>query len=1026
MSSEGRYQSLKKMLNSAQREAVETLEGPVLTIAGPGTGKTQVLALRIAEILRRKDISHTNILCLTYTTAGVVAMRKRLLECIGPSAHSLQIHTFHSFCNQIIQENMDSFGVHDSESISELEQYEVIENILNTLPAHHSLFHKSSYHHVKNLLSLFGIMKSENWMFEDIQKAVRDYLNDIPRREEFQYRRKYKEYKKGDVNMKKLKEVQRKMHFLLSGAELFQKYQKHLRERGMYDFYDMILWVIRAFEENDALLARYQEQFQYILVDEFQDTNGAQKQIIDLLCSYWDDPNIFVVGDDDQSIYRFQGANMRNIMDFYSQYSPQSELERKNIKVITITKNYRSSQNILDIAGFIIGKNTERLVSEIPDISKHLIAENKEYKTINLEPCLTEYYNEYHQEWGIVQKLKDLKKQGVCLSDVAVLYQNHSQIENIIFLCEKEGIPLRIKETQDILFLPLITHIIDLLRYISSEVKNPYSCEDVLFRCFFFPFFEIEPSEIGFLALWRRNNPEKKHLKEILQHLGKNLNIPGLKKPEKFQNIATVFLELEKDFVSFPLLRFLEIFFEKVGIFSFFLKNSNHSFLLRVLFTFFSFIKGEVKQDSSLSLDDILKKIKRMKLHGISLPVQKVFHEEEGVNFITVHSSKGLEFEYVFVIGIEKKIWDVKRKGSGFSFPDTLTLSHEGDFLEEKRRLFFVALTRAKYFLEVSYCGRDISGKELDPSLFISEFSEKITPQKKQYSEEGMIRFQTAFLQGKKEKNISLVSSDFLKPLFDEYRMSVTHLNTYLRCPLTFYFENLLCIPSASSPFAAFGTAVHVALDKVHKAAQRDGSFSLSSFLEFFELSLSRQKFAFTEEEFSKFLRHGKQVLSGYYKKYLQESIVTGYMTEYKIYTHISGVPVSGNVDKLEFFNKSTVRMIDFKTGSSSNLLTKKKMQSPSEKNNFLGGDYWRQGVFYALLLENNSQGALRMEHGVFDFVEPTREGEFEQKIFQVSEEEKNILRTQVSEVYKRMLQMDFQGCGEDDCEWCQRREKNL
>jgi DNA helicase-2/ATP-dependent DNA helicase PcrA len=677
------HQDARNMLNQNQRQAVETLEGPVLTIAGPGTGKTQVLALRIVEILKTQpDISAGNILCLTYTNAGVIAMRKRLLEFIGPEAHKVQIHTYHSFCNQVIQENIEHFDIREAENISELEQYELCEQILDDLPADHLFFHKSSYHHIKDLLGLFSTLKSEGWNEAIIKENVAEYLKEIPDRPEFQYKRKYKEFNAGDPNPKKIAEEEERMKKLVMGAELFTKYQKMMTESGLYDFQDMILWVIKKFEQDERMLALYQERYQYILVDEFQDTNGSQKKILDLLCNFWNDPNVFVVGDDDQSIFRFQGANMRNIMEFIEQY-------QKSVQIITIDQNYRSSQKILDIAEHIIQKNSERLVTEIPNASKHLTAQNPKYKDCPESPTLIEYENPYHQEYGILNELKALQKNGEDLSEGAVIYQNHSQAENLIKACEKEGIPIQVKEMQNILDTPIIQQVLELLEYFAEEAKNPLSREDILFRSLYFSVFAISHADIIRLTLWRRADPKNRFFKLAITDPEVLGAIEGINNPKKLLTMGEIFSGLEEDFHNIPFLRFFENLLEKSGFLHFALNHEEKSFLLRCLSTLFRMAKEDARKKPGLSAEGFLTKIRRIKTHGLNIPIEKSHSEKNGVHFLTAHSAKGLEFERVYLLGVEKRVWDQKQRNGGFSFPDTLTLSNEGDFLEEKTAALF-------------------------------------------------------------------------------------------------------------------------------------------------------------------------------------------------------------------------------------------------------------------------------------------------------------------------------------------------
>ena len=340
-----RFNEEYNRLNDQQRIAVDTIEGPVMVIAGPGTGKTQILASRIGKILLDTDAQPDNILCLTYTDSGVIAMRKRLLQFIGPEAYKVNIHTFHAFCNEVIQENLSAFEKTALDPISELETVELFKKLIDQFPANHPLkrYRGDVYFEIGNLKNLFSTMKKEGWTPAFIEEKIDAYLEDLPNRDEYIYKRKQKQFNAGDLKLEKFNEEKEKMEKLRAAVKEFPRFQKMMTDRNRYDFDDMINWVIRAFEENKNLLARYQEQYQYILVDEYQDTSGTQNQIVELLIQYWNQPNVFVVGDDDQSIYRFQGANIENMLQFANRYS-------EDLKTIVLDKNYRSTQPILDLS----------------------------------------------------------------------------------------------------------------------------------------------------------------------------------------------------------------------------------------------------------------------------------------------------------------------------------------------------------------------------------------------------------------------------------------------------------------------------------------------------------------------------------------------------------------------------------------------------------------------------------------------------------------------------------------------------
>ncbi|MEO6037043.1 MAG: UvrD-helicase domain-containing protein, partial [Saprospiraceae bacterium] len=269
-------------LNPAQRQAVERIEGPVLVIAGPGTGKTQLLSARVGKILLDTDTRPQNILCLTFTDAGVSAMRQRLLERIGPEAHRVPIQTFHAFCNRIIQENLELFGRTSLEPITELERIEIVRQLLGQLPADHPLREgqKDIFQYERQLRDLFANIKKEGWTPGLIGRRVDAYLAGLPENPDFIYQRNTKHAKKGDPKRQQIEAVTERMIRLQAAADLYPRYQHALERADRYEYEDMLLWVLRAFATNEALLRNYQERFLYVLVDEYQDTNGAQNQLL--------------------------------------------------------------------------------------------------------------------------------------------------------------------------------------------------------------------------------------------------------------------------------------------------------------------------------------------------------------------------------------------------------------------------------------------------------------------------------------------------------------------------------------------------------------------------------------------------------------------------------------------------------------------------------------------------------------------------------------------------------------------------
>jgi DNA helicase-2/ATP-dependent DNA helicase PcrA len=400
-------------LNPQQKLAVETLEGPVLVIAGPGTGKTQMLTLRIANILQSRDVAPQNILCLTYSEAGVAAMKKRLSSFIGAAAYNVKIHTFHSFCNEVIGTFPEKFiKVKELNRLDDLTRVKIIKQIIDELPEKENGYKirpfYEKYKYQGSLLDSFKTLKMEGIFPDDFVTLTQEIYTEI----EANPRLNKKTGKPTSDWYKELESAQKNTEV----ATVYKRYVEKLEEEGLYDYEDMILFVIKAFREDDALLSHYQEKFLYMLVDEYQDTNGSQNMIIKLLGSFDKSPNIFAVGDDDQAIYRFQGANVQNLLDFTTMF--------ENVKPISVAINYRSTQLILDAASNVIKKNVNRLSNHIKELNKDLKA-GVQSDSYPIE--LYEFDNSDMETAWVVKKIKELLQKGVNPSEIAVMFRNNKE-----------------------------------------------------------------------------------------------------------------------------------------------------------------------------------------------------------------------------------------------------------------------------------------------------------------------------------------------------------------------------------------------------------------------------------------------------------------------------------------------------------------------------------------------------------------------------------------------------------------------
>jgi len=342
------------------------------------------------------------------------------------------------------------------------------------------------------------------------------------------------------------------------------------------------------------------------------------------------------------------------------------------------------------------------------------------------------------------------------------------------------------------------------------------------------------------------------------------------------------------------------------------------------------------------------------------------------------------------------------------------------DALEELRRIFFVAITRAEQHLILSYSRFRNDGKEMEASRFIGEIQEDqdISAEKIFISPERIAEFQLLEIQGNQAPEIEKVEEEFVERLLERFVMNVSALNNYLNCPLEFYFRTLLRIPSPKNEYTEFGSAVHYALQELFKGMQdRNNVFpAVQEFLSWFDYHMKRHRESFTREQFERRMEYGHQILPEYYEENVKSwnKIVS---TEKNIKNVvIQGVPLKGKIDKLEF-DGSRVNIVDYKTGDPKN--ANEKMKRPSEKNP-LGGDYWRQAVFYKILVDQYDRKVWKALSAAFDFIEPDKNKKYRKETLLFSQEDVSLVTEQIVDAWNKIQQHDFYvGCGKPDCHWC-------
>lgn len=615
-------------LNNKQIEAVKSVDGPLLVIAGAGSGKTRVLTTRVAYLISELGINPHNILAITFTNKAAREMKGRVVDMLGDDAERIQISTFHSFGVTILRENCDVLG------------YKTNFTILDS---------DDSLTVIKKILKELNLDPKE-YNPKSVRSRISGAKNQILSPEE------YKRYANTDFEEKV--------------CLIYEKYEKKLKANNSIDFDDLLILPINLFKNNPDILKKYQERFQYILIDEYQDTNEAQYVLVKMLSAKY--KNICVVGDESQSIYSFRGSNYRNILNFERDYP--------NCKTVLLEQNYRSTGNILDAANEVISHNKQKK-------DKNLWTENESGDKIIYHRS----YDEKDEAYYVMSEIKNLINNGVSRNNIAVLYRTNAQSRTIEESLLRENIPYKVIGS---FYFYNRKEIKDLISYLKL-IYNPD--DDIsLMRVINTPKRGIGDKTIADLNL-------------KAESLGKSLYVAiDSGKPLEFKKIIES-IRNEKD--NLTLTELVDLVLDRTGIKRELIKEDTIESEIRLenLEEFKTITRNFEESYGIVSLEEFLLEI--------SLVADMNEHKDEVdvVTLMTVHSAKGLEFEYVFIIGLEEGI-----------FPHTNSLMSDND-IEEERRLCYVAITRAKKKLWlVNAQKRTIYGMDSvnPPSRFISEIDD--------------------------------------------------------------------------------------------------------------------------------------------------------------------------------------------------------------------------------------------------------------------------------------------------------------
>jgi len=967
------------MLNAQQKTAVDTVDGPIMVVAGPGTGKTQVLALRTANILKKTQMQPWNILCLTFSKSGATAMRNRLREIIGSDAYGVTVNTIHGFCNDIITSHPSVFEDWSaSEQISDVEQCKSLNKIIDQLSPGLSIVNpKNPYMRTKDILGRIAEIKREGVSDPKELYSIADaYADEMSTKS----REGTKAHTRNLLTAKKFREL----------IDIYCAYQEMLKSTGRYDYEDMILTVVKALKEEEWLLASLQERYQYILVDEFQDTNGAQYEVIQLLSAdptADTSPNIFVVGDDDQAIYRFQGANLKNILSFTQRFP--------NAPIVTLTQSYRCTQPILDAAESLISQNTERLVGRIEGLDKHLTAAKQKDGT---PPVLLMTASDMSEPWVIGDLIEQRIAQGIDANDIAVLVQTNRELLTVYDVCKARGIPAILSGKLDLLSHPLVSQAITILRAVEQSKDNVIG-NDIIANALACECFGCHPADLA--QLYASSREKKMLIADILLELDTQENATPLRDREALLSARDTIFDVKNNADRRTIVETLEHLYIQTGLLSDIEKGEMDIVDFAAAQEFFDRIKQRAYEQPNFGLHELFDDMKyymNPDYGNLRLTYDLPHLTQSGVQLMTAHKSKGLEFHTVIMANFREGHWDKRRNPPSVAVPEELLFGWEKDQKkyeknQDERRVTFVAMTRAKREL-IFTCPHELtagdSTKTVAPSGFFAEAGDLPEEYREVEHPEQMSTLLTPI-----PREFDTEFETFLKRRIENFSLSATSLNHFLEDPLVFLELDLLQRPQAKQPHFAYGNAIHHVMAKWADTVIAGEPLKEAEAEKLFVEHL-KAKELLTKNEYQRLEHLGIETLQRYFEKVLQPPYPVVYKVEYPISTYLGDIPMKGKLDRIDLMepNSSSAIVIDYKTGKPK---TEKQIQDYG---------YFRQLVFYALLIESGF-GIIQPKEFILDFV---GEGEDEpiQRKFTVSKQDKEELKKVIENVWAKILALDF------------------